>query len=127
MVIENCIADMVDFFHFDALSAAVPMKINADLQFTLMASTLYRMLALRIGHGHERTTARQLFERFVRSAATVRIQQDRVDVRLGRRAHNPLLIHAGFGNPPIVIPWLDGRGLRILIGYDKHSTGSTKS
>ena len=40
---------MIDFFHMDALSSAVAMKVNCDLQLTLMASSLYRLLAVRIG------------------------------------------------------------------------------
>ena len=31
MVIENTIADAIDFFHMDALSAAVPMKVDVDI------------------------------------------------------------------------------------------------
>jgi hypothetical protein len=49
MLIENSIADGVDFFHMDALSSAVALKINCDLQLTLMGSSLYRMLGTRIG------------------------------------------------------------------------------
>ena len=45
MVIENQIAETLDFFHKDALSAAAPMRINTDLQLTLMASALCRLLA----------------------------------------------------------------------------------
>ena len=37
-------AESIDFFHMDALSSAVPLKIDADLQFTLIASSLYRPL-----------------------------------------------------------------------------------
>ena len=51
MVIENAIADAIDFFHMDALSSAVPMQIDADLQLTLMASSLYRQLGVRAGQG----------------------------------------------------------------------------
>ncbi len=68
-----------------------------------MAGTLYRLLARR--HGHERMCARQLFERFMRTAATVRIDERSVEVRLGRRAHNPLLIAAGFGDDRPAYPW----------------------
>ena len=32
---------------------SVPLKIEVDLQLTLMASTLYRLLALRVGRGME--------------------------------------------------------------------------
>ena len=45
MLIENNIDDGIDFFHMDALSSAVAMKVNCDLQLTLMASSLYRLLA----------------------------------------------------------------------------------
>ena len=44
MIIENAIADGIDFFHMDALSSAVAMKVNYDIQLTLMASSLYRLL-----------------------------------------------------------------------------------
>src|SRR5436305_2207301 len=44
MLIENNIEDGIDFFHMDALSSAVALKINCDLQLTLMASSLYRLL-----------------------------------------------------------------------------------
>jgi hypothetical protein len=40
MLIENGIADGIDFFHMDALSSAVALKVNCDLQLTLMASGL---------------------------------------------------------------------------------------
>ena len=54
MIIENNIEDGIDFFHMDALSSAVAMKVNCDLQLTLMASSLYRLLAFRLGNGYER-------------------------------------------------------------------------
>src|SRR5208283_4196096 len=44
MLIENSISDGVDFFHMDALSSVVAMKVNCDLQLTLMGSSLYRLL-----------------------------------------------------------------------------------
>jgi hypothetical protein len=36
-------ADGIDSFHMDALSSAVAMKVDCDLQLTLMASSLYRL------------------------------------------------------------------------------------
>ena len=37
MAIENVISDAIDFFRTDALSSAVPMRINVDTQPTVMA------------------------------------------------------------------------------------------
>jgi hypothetical protein len=57
MVIENNIEDGINFFHMDALSSAVALTINCDLQLTLMASSLYRLLACRIGSVYEHATS----------------------------------------------------------------------
>ena len=35
----------------DALSSAVAMKVNCDVQLTLIASTLYRLLGTLVGNG----------------------------------------------------------------------------
>ncbi len=113
MVIENSIADAIDFFHMDALSAAVPLKIQIDLQLTLMASALYRILATRLGNGRENATARTIFRKAVNTSATVEITPDEIIVSLGRRANNPLLISAGYADIRQSIPWLQGRVLRI--------------
>ena len=51
MIIKNNIADGIDFFHMDALSSDVAMKVNLDLLLTLVASSLYRLLGSRIGNG----------------------------------------------------------------------------
>ena len=53
MLVENHIADGIDFFHMDALSSVVALRVTCDLQLTLMASSLYRLLGQRIGNGYE--------------------------------------------------------------------------
>jgi hypothetical protein len=116
MIIENTIADGIDFFHMDALSSAVAMKVNCDLQLTLMASSLYRLLAGRIGRGYERTESRHLFQDFVDATAAVKITESDIVVRYQKRAHNPLLIAAGFDTTETAIPWLSRKRLRLVFG-----------
>jgi hypothetical protein len=38
MLIENGIADAINFFHLDSLSSMVGLKVDFDLQLTLMAA-----------------------------------------------------------------------------------------
>jgi Transposase DDE domain len=116
MIIENSIADGIDFFHMDALSSAVAMKVNCDLQLTLMASSLYRLLAGRIGRGYERAESRHLFQDFVDATAKVTITESELVVRYQKRAHNPLLVAAGFDTTEAVIPWLGGKRLQLVFG-----------
>jgi hypothetical protein len=116
MIIENSIEDGIDFFHMDALSSAVAMKVDCDLQLTLMASSLYRLLARRIGRGYEQAKSRHLFRDFVDATAVVTIGESEVVIRYQKRAHNPLLVAAGFDRTETVIPWLGGKRLRLVFG-----------
>ena len=116
MIIENSIEDSVDFFHMDALSSAVAMKVNLDVQLTLMASSLYRLFAQRIGNGYERAKSRQLFRDFVDATATVRITEKDIQIRFQKRSHNPLLIAADFEKTDVRIPWLQNKKLYITLG-----------
>jgi hypothetical protein len=116
MLIENNIEDGIDFFHMDALSSAVALKINCDLQLTLMASSQYRLLAVRIGHGYEVAKSRHLFRDLIDASAEVSITEDEIVVRFQKRAHNPLLIAAGFDQTDDVVPWLGRKRLRLVFG-----------
>jgi len=73
MSIGNAIAEAINLFHMDALSAAAQMNVDLDLQLTLMASTPYRLLAIRLGNGRQVSKTRTLFRDFVRSAAEIAI------------------------------------------------------
>jgi hypothetical protein len=116
MVIENGIADGIDFFHMDALSSAVALKVNCDLQLTLMASSLYKLLARQIGNGYQTAKSRNLFQAFVDATAQIEIAEQAITVRYQKRAHNPLLLAAGLDQSKARIPWLAGKRLRLVFG-----------
>ena len=116
MLIENNIADGIDFFHMDALSSAVAMKVDCDLQLTLMASSLYRLLASNIGNGYQTARSRHIFRDFIDATAAVQIGEHHIQVKFQKRAHNPYLVGAGFGERETVIPWLGGKRLRLVFG-----------
>jgi hypothetical protein len=116
MLIENTIEDGIDFFHMDALSSAVALKVNCDLQLTLMASSLYRLLAVRVGNGYEAAKSRHLFLDLIDATADITITEAHVVVKFQKRAHNPLLIAGGFDQTDVVIPWLGGKRLRLVFG-----------
>ena len=113
MIIENNIQDGIDFFHMDALSSAVAMKVNLDLQLTLMASSLYHLLGQDVGRGYEVAKSRHIFRDLVNTPAQVRLSKTKIKVQLTRRAHNPLLIAAGFQGKEMKVPWLDNRTINI--------------
>lgn len=86
------------------VSSAVPMKVNCDLQLTLMASVLYRLLAQKVGNGYRTAKARHLFRDLVDATATLSISERDIVVRYQKRAHNPLLLAAGLDQVDTPIP-----------------------
>ncbi len=113
MLIENGISEAVQFFHLDALSSMVGLKVDFDLQITLMARSLYRLLADPIGREYERAQAKKIFRNLLDVSATVTIDQRRVIVTLDKHAHNPFLVSSGLARQPTPMPWF-GNKKRIL-------------
>jgi hypothetical protein len=116
MLIENNIADAVDFFHMDALSSTVALKVSFDLTATVLASTLYRLLANRIGNGYENAKFSRIFRDFINASAHVSIDSKGINVFFQKRSHNPMLMAAGFDKDEASIPWLENKRLRFILG-----------
>ena len=89
------------------------MKVDVDVQLTVMASSLYRILARRIGSRGETRKPAQLFRKFVNAAATVDITECEIVVSYGRRDCSPFLADAGPFETAERLPWRDGRTLRL--------------
>jgi hypothetical protein len=115
MLIENGISAAVQFFHLDALTSMVGLKIDFDLQITLMASALYRLLAEKIGGIYASAQAKKIFHNLLDVSATVAITDDRVDVILDKRAHNPFLVRSRLADAPTPMPWFGNRPLHLRL------------
>jgi hypothetical protein len=114
MFIENNIEAGIDFLHMDALSLAVAPKVNCALQLTLMASSLYRLLAIQISNGYEAAKSCHLFRNLINASATITTGNEATIVRYHKQAHNPLLIATGLNHTNVAIPWLGNKRLRLV-------------
>jgi len=82
MLIENGIAEAIHFFHMDALSSMVALKVDFDLQLTLMASSWYRLFAQHLPENDHRSTAKVLFDNLLDVSGRVDIEERRIIVTL---------------------------------------------
>jgi len=112
MLIENALSDAVRFFHMDALSSAVGMKVDFDMAVLVLASGLYRLLAHRM-RGYAEAQARQIFRDLIEMPAEVSVTPTEVRVHFHRRAHLPILIASGMLDKPVAVPWWRGATLRL--------------
>ena len=116
MLIENGIADGIDFFHMDALSSAVAMKVNCDLQLTLMASSLYRLLGTELGKEYTNAKSRRIFRDFIDATAVVTIDSSTITSSFKSAHTTHTYFEAGFDRKRTRVPWLGGCHLQLIFG-----------
>ena len=114
MLIENGISEAIQFFHLDALSSMVGLKVDFDLQITLMASTLYRLMADRIGREYGKAAGQ---DDLPQPAGCLRDGPDRGGGG-DRDAWTsgpiiPYLVASGLADQPTPMPWFGNKLLKI--------------
>jgi hypothetical protein len=112
MLIENALSDAVRFFHMDALSSAVGLKVDFDMTLLVIASGLYRLLARQM-RGYADAQSRTIFRDLIDMPATVTVTDNRVNVHFHRRAHLPIVADSPLFKTPVNIPWWNGLPLTM--------------
>lgn len=110
--VENGIAEAVKFFHLNALSSPIAIKVHFDIALTMVADTLYTMLAKKL-RGFEDCDAPKLYRHFVCGKGAVEVQANSVNIIYPKRAHNPILRQVPWNNLPRQLPNLDGTRMTL--------------
>jgi hypothetical protein len=110
--VENGIAEAVKFFHLNALSSSILVKIHFDIALTMVADTLYTMLARKL-RGFEKCDAPKLYRSFVRGKASLHVNGSNLDIAFHRKAHNPVLRSVPWENLPSALPAFPGATLSL--------------
>lgn len=110
--VENVIAEAVKFFHLNALSSPILVKVHFDVVLTLLADTLYSRLAQYL-RGFESCDAPKLFRDFVKGKGRVEMKGGTLTVTYPKRAHNPILRAVPWHRLPMTAPGIDGVPLSL--------------
>jgi len=114
MLIENSISNGVQFFHTTALSSAVAIRVDFDVVLTLVGQALYRKLAGKL-RGYEQCNADLIFRKFIDTPGKIHVGTKEIEVRLNKRAINPILLESDLLNTPFSVPWIPGKPIRITV------------
>jgi len=110
--VENVISESVKFFSLNALPSPILTKVHFDVVMTMIADTLYSMLADKL-RGFEDCDAPKVFRHFVRGKAKVKVNTNNITVTYPRRAHNPILRAVPWHRLPTNISWLENCQLNL--------------
>jgi len=89
--IENKLAELVKFFSLNALSSPIMTRIHFDLLWTVIADTLYHLLARDLPR-FEKAGAPLIFNRFVDMPGQVHYDGESINIRIRKRATTPILM-----------------------------------
>jgi transposase len=111
--VENVIAEAVNFFNFNMLSSPILIKVHFDIVMTMIADTLYNMLAQKL-RGFEDCDAPKIYRHFVRGKGKLTVTGKKLTVTYPKRAHNPILRSVPWHRMPNSLRWLDGAHLNLV-------------
>jgi len=110
--VENVISEAVKFFNLNALSSPILVKVHFDVVMTMIADTLYNMLAQKL-RGFQDCDAPKIYRHFVKGKANITVKNEKLTVTYPRRAHNPILRAVPWHRLPKSISWLDSVNLDL--------------
>ncbi len=111
--VENKIAELVSFFNLNALSSPIMIRIHFDVLWTVIADTLYHLLAQDLRR-FENNISPTVFRKFIDMPGRVIYDGNNFKIKIRKRAHTPLLKEVEKLKKPFQVPWLDGKSVEII-------------
>lgn len=111
--VENVISEAVKFFNLNMLSSPILVKVHFDIVMTMIADTLYSMLAQKL-RGFEDCDAPKIYRNFVRGKGNITFKENELIITYPKRAHNPILRSVPWNRLPDSLSWLNGAKLNLV-------------
>lgn len=111
--IENKLSELVSFFNLNALSSPVMIRIHFDILWTVIADTLYHILAKDLKR-FESLLAPALFKKFIDTPGRVIYDGEKFIIKIRKRAHTPILKEVKKMVGPFHVPWLGNKTVEVV-------------
>jgi len=111
-LIENKFSELVDFFNLNALSSPFMIRIYFDVVLTVIADTLYRLLAKDLKR-FEDCTPKTIFADFINCRCIGEVVGDEIIIKMKKKATTPIFKSNDVFQKSYPIPWLGNKRLRF--------------
>jgi hypothetical protein len=105
-LVEKGISEGISFFHLNLLSSSIVIKVDFDLTMTILAQTLYKLLANQLA-GFEKETAKSIYINFIHNGADIEIRKNEIHIKMLKKSHNPIIISSEIFKEGVKVPWLN--------------------
>jgi len=111
-LIENKFSELVDFFNLNALSSPFMIRIYFDVVLTVVADTLYRLLAKDLKR-FEDCTPKTIFADFINCRCIGEVVGDEIIIKMKKKATTPIFKSNDVFQKSYAIPWFGNKRLRF--------------
>ena len=105
-LVEQEIAEQVDFFHLNSPSSSIVVKVDFDLTLSVFAHNLFRVLTRQLP-GFERCTVATVARDILQNGASVSIKDRNITVNLKKKTHLPTLFELPWMKKQTTLPWMN--------------------
>jgi len=116
-LIEQLISEQIEFYHLNRLNSSIVVKVDFDLTMSILADTLYRLLASQIP-GFEKSKAEKIYRLFISNYTYFTIDNSikkTITIKLNKKANLPLLYETDWFEKSTQIPWLNDYNIKFEI------------
>ncbi|KCZ70952.1 putative DNA-binding protein [Candidatus Methanoperedens nitroreducens] len=111
-LIENKFSELVDFFNLNALSSPFMIRIYFDVVLTVIADTLYRLLAKDLKR-FEDCTPKTIFADVINCRCIGEVVGDEIIIKMKKKATTPIFKSNDVFQKSYHIPWLGNKRIRF--------------
>jgi len=111
--VENKLAELVAFFNLNALSSPLMIRIHFDILWTMVADSLYHILAQDLRR-FENNLAPTIFKKFINMPGKVIYDGQKFTIKIRKRSHTPILKDVAKLQTPFTVPWLNNKQMEII-------------
>ena len=111
-LIENKFSELVHFFNLNALSSSFMIRIYFDVVLTIVADTLYRLLAKDLKRFKE-CTPKTIFSDFINCKCNGEVVDDEIIIKMKKKATTPIFKSNEVFQKSHPVPWLGNKRLRF--------------
>ena len=109
-LVEKVIAEQISFFHLNAVSSSMVVKVDFDLTISILTHNLYRIFAMKTER-YTGYTAKSTFEKILLNSADIKVNDEEIVVCLKKKRTLPLLLEIMEKYKNQKIPWLSNKKL----------------
>lgn len=90
-IVEKAISEQIDFFHLNAVSSSMVIKVDFDFTMSILTHNLFRLLAMDMER-YSHISDQSLFDKFLFNTADIEIENNKIKVHLKKKRNLPILL-----------------------------------